>query len=141
MTRSSAFAARAVACILGWRRVLSMYTELAMNCLFCRIAAGEIPSAAVYQDEQVYAFADINPKAPAHVLVIPREHIGSLAEAATEHQALLGHLMWVAAEIARDKGLAKGYRVVLNSGEDGGQTVNHLHLHLMGGRQMTWPPG
>ena len=118
-----------------------MYTGHAMSCLFCKIASGEIPSAAVYQDERVYAFADINPKAPVHVLIVPREHIDSLAEATAEQSALLGHLMEVAAEIARKKGLANGYRVVVNTGEDGGQTVDHLHLHLLGGRQMTWPPG
>ena len=112
-----------------------------MSCLFCKIASGEIPSAAIYRDDRVYAFADINPKAPVHVLIIPREHIGSLAEATAEHGALIGHLMGVAAKIARNKGLAKGYRVVVNIGEEGGQTVDHLHLHLMGGRQMTWPPG
>ena len=112
-----------------------------MSCLFCKIASGEIPSAAVYQDERAYAFADINPKAPVHVLIVPREHIASLAESTPQQNALLGHLMSVAAEIARSKGLAKGYRVVVNTGEDGGQTVDHLHLHLMGGRQMTWPPG
>ena len=112
-----------------------------MSCLFCKIASGEIPSAAVYQDDRVYAFADINPKAPVHVLIVPREHIGSLAEATAEHSALLGHLFSTAAEIARSKGLSKGYRVVVNSGEDGGQTVDHLHLHLLGGRQLTWPPG
>jgi histidine triad (HIT) family protein len=112
-----------------------------MDCVFCKIAAGEIPSTAVYQDELAYAFADINPKAPVHVLIIPREHIRSLAEAGAEKRALLGHLMIVAGKIARQKGLAKGYRVVVNTGEDGGQTVEHLHLHLMGGRQMTWPPG
>jgi histidine triad (HIT) family protein len=112
-----------------------------MDCVFCKIAAGEIPSTAVYQDELAYAFGDISPKAPVHVLIIPREHIGSLAEAGAEKRALLGHLMEVAGKIARQKGLAKGYRVVVNTGEDGGQTVEHLHLHLMGGRQMTWPPG
>jgi histidine triad (HIT) family protein len=112
-----------------------------MDCVFCKIAAGEIPSTAVYQDELAYAFADLNPKAPVHVLIIPREHIGSLAEAGAEKRALLGHLMVVAGKIARQKSLAKGYRVVVNTGEDGGQTVEHLHLHLMGGRQMTWPPG
>jgi histidine triad (HIT) family protein len=112
-----------------------------MSCLFCKIASGEIPSAAVYLDERVYAFADINPKAPVHVLIIPREHIDSLAEATSEHGALLGHLFSIAAEIARNKGLANGYRVVVNTGEDGGQTVDHLHLHLLGGRQLTWPPG
>ncbi len=118
-----------------------MYTEHAMSCLFCKIASREIPSTAVYQDELTYAFADINPKAPVHVLIIPREHIGSLAEAGADKRALLGHLSWVAAEIARKKGLANGYRVVVNTGDDGGQTVDHLHLHLMGGRPMTWPPG
>ncbi len=118
-----------------------MYTGHAMDCVFCKIAAGEIPTTAVYEDRQTYAFADINPRAPVHILVIPREHIGSLAEAGAEKRALLGHLIGIAGEIAREKGLAKGYRVVINSGEDGGQTVNHLHLHLMGGRQMTWPPG
>jgi len=112
-----------------------------MSCLFCKIASGEIPSAAVYQDERVYSFADINPKAPVHVLIVPRQHIDSLGEATSEQNALLGHLMFAAAEIARDKGLAKGYRVVVNTGADGGQTVDHLHLHLLGGRQMTWPPG
>jgi histidine triad (HIT) family protein len=112
-----------------------------MDCIFCKIAAGEIPTTAVYQDQLAYAFGDINPKAPVHILIIPREHIGSLAEAGAEHRTLLGHLMRAAAEIARQKGLAKGYRVVINSGADGGQTVDHLHLHLMGGRQMTWPPG
>jgi histidine triad (HIT) family protein len=112
-----------------------------MSCLFCKIASGEIPSTAIYEDDRAYAFADINPRAPVHVLIIPREHISSLAEASAEKTALLGHLMAVAAGIARQKGLAKGYRVVVNSGEEGGQTVDHLHLHLMGGRQMTWPPG
>lgn len=112
-----------------------------MSCLFCRIVAGEIPSTAVYQDDLIYAFADIGPKAPVHILVIPREHIGSLADAGEDKRALLGHLLWAAREIAREKGLAKGYRIVVNTGDDGGQTVNHLHLHLLGGRQMTWPPG
>jgi histidine triad (HIT) family protein len=112
-----------------------------MSCLFCKIVAGEIPSTAVYQDPLVYAFADISPKAPVHFLVVPREHIGSLAEASADKKPLLGHLLWTAAEIARQKGLAKGYRVVVNNGEAGGQTVDHLHLHVLGDRQMTWPPG
>jgi histidine triad (HIT) family protein len=119
----------------------SMYTGHAMDCVFCKIAAGEIPTTAVYQDQLAYAFGDISPKAPVHVLIIPREHIGSLAEAGADKRALLGHLMGVAGKIAQEKGLAKGYRVVVNTGEDGGQTVEHLHLHLLGGRQMTWPPG
>ena len=123
-----------------------VYTGHAMSCLFCKIIEGEIPSTAVYQDELVYAFADINPKAPVHVLIVPREHIGSLSEAGLDNtdaakRALLGHLLCVAAKIARKKELGNGYRVVVNTGPDGGQTVDHLHLHLMGGRGLTWPPG
>jgi histidine triad (HIT) family protein len=112
-----------------------------MSCIFCKIVEGEIPSTAVYQDEQCYAFADIHPQAPVHVLIAPREHLVSLAEGTETHRGLLGHLLWVAAEIARAKGLGKGYRVVINNGEDGGQTVDHLHVHLLGGRPLTWPPG
>jgi histidine triad (HIT) family protein len=112
-----------------------------MSCLFCRIVDGSIPSAAVYRDDSCYAFADITPKAPTHVLVVPREHIASLSEAGADHPALLGHLLWVAAEIARSKGLGNGYRVVINTGPDGGQTVDHLHVHLLGGRTLAWPPG
>jgi len=112
-----------------------------MSCLFCRIIEGSIPSKAVYQDEQCYAFQDIDPKAPVHVLVIPRKHIASLAAAEAEDTALLGHLLSAAAEIARKNGLANGYRVVISTGKDGGQTVDHLHLHVLGGRAMHWPPG
>ncbi|MGD0628713.1 MAG: histidine triad nucleotide-binding protein [Terracidiphilus sp.] len=112
-----------------------------MSCLFCKIAEGTIPSTPVYQDELSYAFADIHPKAPVHILIIPRQHISSMIDANEIQRPLLGHLLWAAAEIARNKGLAKGYRIVVNSGEDGGQTVDHLHLHLLGGREMTWPPG
>jgi histidine triad (HIT) family protein len=112
-----------------------------MSCLFCKIVEGAIPSTPVFQDELSYAFADIQPQAPVHVLIIPREHIASTAVAGKDKAGLLGHLHWVAAEIARNKGLNKGYRVVVNTGEDGGQTVDHLHLHLLGGRPMTWPPG
>jgi histidine triad (HIT) family protein len=112
-----------------------------MSCVFCKIVGGEIPSAPVYQDDLGYAFADISPKAPVHILIVPREHIVSLDDAAEHHRALLGHLLWIAAEIARQKGLGKGYRVIVNTGDEGGQTVEHLHLHLMGGRPMTWPPG
>ena len=118
-----------------------MYTDGAMSCLFCKIAAGQIPSTPVFQDAQTYAFTDIHPKAPVHILVIPREHIGSVSEAGEHHRDVLGHLLWTAAEIARQKGLNKGYRIVVNAGPDGGQTVDHLHLHLLAGRQMTWPPG
>ena len=112
-----------------------------MSCLFCKIAEGAIPSVPIFQDELSYAFADINPKAPVHILIVPREHISSLAGPDQSKRAILGHLLWVAAEIARNKGLSNGYRVVVNTGEDGGQTVDHLHLHLLGGRPMTWPPG
>lgn len=112
-----------------------------MSCLFCKIIEGSIPSKAEYTDDRCYAFADIDPKAPVHVLIVPREHLTSLAAAGEEHPALLGHLLWVAAELARTKGLAKGYRVAINTGPDGGQTVDHLHLHLLGGRAMHWPPG
>lgn len=118
-----------------------MYTDLAMSCLFCKIVEGTIPSTAVYQDDLAYAFADITPKAPTHILIVPKEHIPSLHDATEHHRELLGHLLWVAAEIARLKDLGRGYRVIINIGEDGGQTVDHLHVHLMGGRPMTWPPG
>lgn len=112
-----------------------------MSCIFCQIAAGKIPSTAVFEDDLVYAFADIGPQAPVHVLIVPREHIGSLEEADKSRRALLGHLLWAASHVARQKGLGKGYRVVVNTGAEGGQTVEHLHLHLLGGRSMTWPPG
>jgi histidine triad (HIT) family protein len=118
-----------------------MYTGLAMSCLFCRIVEGEIPSTPVYQDELSYAFADINPKAPVHILIIPRKHISSMIDTGQDERALLGHLHWAAAQIAHKKGLANGYRIVVNTGADGGQTVDHLHLHLLGGRHLTWPPG
>jgi len=112
-----------------------------MSCIFCKIVEGTIPSKAVYQDEDAFAFIDVNPQAPNHVLIVPREHITSLNEAGMEKRELLGHLLWVAADIAEKRGMGKGYRVVVNTGEDGGQTVDHLHLHLLGGRSMTWPPG
>ncbi|MGA2832151.1 MAG: histidine triad nucleotide-binding protein [Terracidiphilus sp.] len=112
-----------------------------MSCLFCKIIDGTIPSKAVYEDELCYAFADIHPQAPVHVLVAPREHIASVDDIDKSDGLLLGHLLWAASEIAREKGLAKGYRLVVNAGEDGGQTVDHLHVHLLGGRSLTWPPG
>jgi histidine triad (HIT) family protein len=112
-----------------------------MSCLFCRIIEGQIPSTPVHQDALTYSFADIDPKAPVHILIVPREHIGSLEEADEGKSPLLGHLMRTAAEIARNQGLADGYRVVVNTGKNGGQSVDHLHLHLLGGRQLAWPPG
>jgi len=111
------------------------------DCLFCKIVSGAIPANRVYEDESCIAFPDINPQAPTHLLIIPREHIASVAKAEEEHKPLLGHLMATAAELALTQGLGKGFRVVVNTGDDGGQTVHHLHLHLLGGRHMTWPPG
>jgi histidine triad (HIT) family protein len=112
-----------------------------MSCLFCKIVEGAIPSTPIFEDEVSYAFADINPRAPVHILIVPREHISSMIETDQSKRGILGHLLWAAAEIARDKGLGNGYRIVVNTGEDGGQTVDHLHLHLLGGRAMSWPPG
>ena len=114
---------------------------MASDCLFCKIVAGDIPAKRVHEDELALAFYDINPQAPVHLLFIPKQHIKSQADAVAEHTPLLGHLMAVAAELARSQGLANGYRVVINTGADGGQTVDHLHLHLLGGRHMGWPPG
>jgi histidine triad (HIT) family protein len=112
-----------------------------MDCIFCKIAAGDIPVALLHQDEQVVAFRDISPQAPTHFLVIPREHLSSLAHTAHEHAGLLGHMLVVAADLARAQGLTDGFRTAINSGADGGQTVDHLHIHVLGGRAMTWPPG
>ena len=113
-----------------------------MDCLFCKIAAGEIPSAKVYEDELVYAFRDIDPKAPVHVLIIPKQHIASVNEINDENCAIVGHIFKVAAEIAKSEGIAQdGYRIVTNIGENGGQTVGHLHYHMLGGRSLQWPPG
>jgi histidine triad (HIT) family protein len=112
-----------------------------MSCLFCKIVDGTIPSNPVYQDDLCYAFADIHPQAPVHVLIVPREHISSMSETDSEDRELLGHLMATTAELARSQKLATGYRIVVNTGEHGGQTVDHLHLHLLGGRSLTWPPG
>lgn len=110
------------------------------SCLFCRIARGEIPSTKVAETDDEFAFRDIDPKAPTHVLVIPKEHVPSLAEA--DDPAMLGSLMLFAAHVAGLEGIDRsGYRVVVNNGRDGGQTVDHLHLHLLGGRHLTWPAG
>jgi histidine triad (HIT) family protein len=112
-----------------------------MDCLFCKIASGSIPVERLYEDDRVLAFPDINPQAPTHVLVIPKQHISSHADAAVGDADLLGHLLWAVGEVARAKKLDRGYRLVINTGPDGGQTVDHLHLHLLGGRPMHWPPG
>jgi histidine triad (HIT) family protein len=113
---------------------------MAESCLFCRIVRGEIPAKLVAETAECVAFRDINPQAPTHVLVIPREHVPSLAEATDP--ALVGRLALLAAEIARQEGIAEGgYRTVINTGADAGQTVLHIHLHLLGGRPLSWPPG
>jgi histidine triad (HIT) family protein len=111
------------------------------GCIFCDVAAGKIPSKIVHQDRLVVAFRDISPKAPTHVLVIPREHFDDLDAATRVQERLLGHLLLVAKEIAAKEGLENGYRLVVNRGADGGQTVGHLHVHLLGGRPLGWPPG
>ena len=113
-----------------------------MDCLFCKIAAKEIPSTTVYEDDLVYAFRDIDPQAPVHILIIPKQHIGSVNEITDDNCAIVGHIFKVAAEIAKKEGIAEdGYRVVTNIGENGGQTVSHLHYHMLGGRSLQWPPG
>ena len=112
------------------------------SCLFCRIAAGEIPARFVHEDDLVFAIDDINPKAPVHQLVMPRAHIVSAAELGESHAALLGRLFAIAATLARQAGLEeRGFRLVTNVGEDAGQSVPHLHIHLLGGRSLSWPPG
>jgi len=112
------------------------------NCLFCKIVDGTIPSSRVYEDDVCIAFNDISPQAPTHILVIPRQHFESLETAEENHKETLGHLLLTTAEIAREKGFAEdGYRVVINTNADGGQTVFHLHIHLLGGRQFVFPPG
>jgi len=114
---------------------------MSAECLFCKIVAGSIPAKRLYEDELSLAFADIHPQAPTHVLLVPKQHIASIAHADQAHTPLLGHLIAKAAYIAREAGLGKGYRLVINTGDDGGQTVDHLHVHLLGGRHMNWPPG
>ena len=115
---------------------------MAEECIFCKIASGAIPVKAVYEDEYLVAFPDINPVAPVHVLVIPRKHLDSVAKADASDATLLGHAMLTLPKIAAKLGLGEaGFRVVMNTGKDGGQTVMHLHWHLLGGRFMEWPPG
>ncbi len=109
--------------------------------IFEKIIAREIPSQIVYEDEQVAAFRDVNPKAPTHILIVPKKPLPRLAEAQAEDQSLLGHLLLKAAEIAAREGLTQGYRLVINNGPHGGESVPHLHCHLLGGRHLGWPPG
>ena len=108
-----------------------------MDCLFCKIAAGEIPSAKVYEDDTILAFRDINPQAPTHILVIPKTHIGSVAELTEAHAPLVGHIFAVIPEIAAREGLTGGFRVVSNCGPDAGQSVPHLHFHILGGKELS----
>ena len=108
-----------------------------MDCLFCKIAAGEIPSTKVYEDETILAFRDIAPMAPTHILVIPKSHIGSVAEITSENSAVVAHIFATIPKIAEAEGLVNGYRVASNCGADAGQTVQHLHFHILGGRQLT----
>ncbi len=112
-----------------------------MDCLFCKIINGDIPCSKVYEDETVFAFRDIEPQAPTHILIIPKEHIKSVAEITCENSAVIARIFEVAAKIAKDEGLDEGFRIVNNCGDNAGQTVKHLHFHLMGGREFTWPAG
>ncbi len=112
-----------------------------MDCLFCKIVNGEIPSSKVYEDDTVLAFNDINPEAPVHILLIPKQHIASMAEIDASNSGVVAHIFEVAAEIAREKGFSDGFRVVSNCGDSAGQTVKHLHFHLMAGRDFGWPAG
>lgn len=112
-----------------------------MDCLFCKIVNGEIPSALMYEDDRVIAFRDINPQAPVHYLVIPRVHIKSADFVNEDNKELMGHIIFVASQLAKEEALEDGYRIINNCGEDGGQTVDHIHFHVLGKRKMLWPPG
>ena len=111
------------------------------DCIFCRIVKGEIPSKKVYEDEHTYAFDDLDPKAPTHVLIVPKKHIRGLKEAEEVDAEVVGRCHLAAAKIAKDRGIEDGYRTVLNVGPGSGQSVFHMHVHLLGGRKLTWPPG
>lgn len=112
-----------------------------MDCLFCKIAAGQIPSTKIYEDDNVYAFADIDPQAPFHAIVIPKTHIASANEINSDNSVLIAKVFEAIAVIAKEQNLENGYRVVNNCGEDGGQTVHHIHFHVLGRRSLAWPPG
>ena len=111
------------------------------DCIFCKIAQGKVQSDIIREDDQAVAFRDTNSQAPTHILIIPKKHIPTLAEASEQEGDLLGHLLLMARQVAEDQNLAGGYRVVINNGVAAGQTVFHIHLHLMGGRAFEWPPG
>jgi histidine triad (HIT) family protein len=121
--------------------VFAMVSDPESECLFCRILRGEIPAKKVYEDAHVCAFEDINPQAPTHVLVIPKKHFAGLKEAQAEDAEVIGRCHLAAAQIARDRNIEQGYRTVLNVGPGAGQSVFHLHVHLLGGRHLSWPPG
>lgn len=113
-----------------------------MNCIFCKIAAGEIPAKVIYRDEKLVAFRDIAPQAPVHILIIPVRHMATIKELTPADRELVGDMVLLANKLAQDEGLAEdGYRIVLNCGPNGGQTAYHIHMHLLGGRMMQWPPG
>ncbi len=112
-----------------------------MDCIFCKIANGEIPSKKAYEDDKVLAFYDLEPQAPVHILIIPKEHIASCDEINENNSAVIAHIFEVAAKLGKELGLENGYRIVNNCGADGGQTVHHIHFHFMGGRQFGWPAG
>ena len=112
-----------------------------MDCLFCKIVKGEIPSTKIYEDESVYAFADIDPQAPFHAIIVPKEHISSAAEITEKNSVLIAKIFEAVAKIAKQENLEKGFRVVNNCGEEGGQTVRHIHFHLLARRNLAWPPG
>lgn len=112
-----------------------------MDCLFCKIVAGDIPAKKAYEDEQVLAFYDIEPQAPVHILIIPKTHIQSAAQIDAQNSSIVAHIFEVAAKLAQELGLKDGFRVVTNCGDSAGQSVKHLHFHLLGGRDFTWPPG
>jgi len=115
---------------------------VATDCLFCKIAKGEIPASVIYQDDRLIAISDINPQAPLHALIVPRQHIDSLNALSAEHDALVGEMVRRAAALARERGYADGgFRTVFNTNADAGQTVFHIHLHVLAGRRMGWPPG
>ena len=112
-----------------------------MDCIFCKIVKGDIPSNKVYEDDTVLAFHDIAPQMPVHVIVIPKMHIASAAEVNEDNSAVIGHIFEVIPKIAKDLGLDNGFRIINNCGEDGGQTVGHLHFHVLAKRNLAWPPG
>lgn len=111
------------------------------DCIFCKIGAGEIPSNIVYEDEKIIAFEDMSPQAPIHVLIIPKKHIAHIDELESSDNELIGHIFHTIAKLSKELGLGEGFRVVVNNKSQGGQTVNHVHFHLLGGRNMQWPPG